>query len=197
MTVMPYGVEFASSVFQSRLFDLFFQLLYIVLILYIDNLIVYTKTIAEHLEALKTIFNLCRSANLHLRLEKCTFLTTELKTLGFIISHNLIKPDPLKIKALVDFPSPSNITQLRSFLSLLQYFKAVLPHLSHACHKLYESTSTLKKFEWKTELQSSFETAKDMLCKSLIRNSFDSSIPSVVYTDASLQLCGLRSTYSK
>jgi len=86
---------------------------------------------------------------------------------------------------LKNFPPPQNVTQLRFFLSLLQFFREMLPHLSHVCHLLYKCTSSCKSFSWTPELQNYFEIAKEMLHESLLRNTFDSNAKSIVFTDAS------------
>jgi hypothetical protein len=138
MGVLPFGVFWAASIFQETMCSLFLELLLICLKIYIDNLIVHSLSRREHLVHLREVFQICKDANLHLRLEKCTFMVTSIKTLGFIISHGVIQPDPLKIDMLTKAPPPADRTALHGFLALLQQFRSMLVHLSHACHKLYE-----------------------------------------------------------
>ena len=97
MTVMPFGVEFGSDIFQSRITDEFVEFLDLFLKIYIDNLIIHTNSRQEHLDALRQVLDTCRKANLHLRKSKCEFMTNELRTLGFLVSHHKIHPDPAKI----------------------------------------------------------------------------------------------------
>jgi RNase H-like domain found in reverse transcriptase/Reverse transcriptase (RNA-dependent DNA polymerase) len=183
--VLPFGAEFAAEAFQFSLHNLFSEVLNTCMILYIDNIIVYTNSVEAHLSALRRIFQLCRNANIRLNKEKCTILVSTLHTLGFVVTNGQIQPDLKKIQTLIDCPTPSNVTQLRGYLSLLQQFRDVLPHLSHVCHRLFKATSSALKFEWNTDLEKDFQNSKQMLCRELIRHEFDFEKKTVLYTDAS------------
>ena len=185
MGVLPFGVYWAASIFQATMCNLFLELLLICLKIYIDNLLIHSLTRREHLLHLREVFAVCREANLHLRFEKCTFMVTEIKTLGFIISHGVIKPDPIKIDMLLKATPPSDRTSLRGFLALLQQFRTMLVHLSHVCHKLYELTSTKVPFIWTEEHNRAFLAAKDMISKKIMNTSFDPNKKSMVLPDAS------------
>ena len=90
MGVLPFGVYWAASIFQATMCSLFLELLLICLKIYIDNLIIHSLTRREHLFHLREVFTICKEANLHLLMEKCTFMVTSLHTLGFIISQGEI-----------------------------------------------------------------------------------------------------------
>ena len=114
------------EIFQSGMIDEFVEFLNLVMLIYIDNFIIHIKTVKEHLEALDRILAVCRKVNLHLRLEKCNFMVTELRTLGFLVSHGKIRLDPNKIQMLKSAPVPENRKQLRGNLDLLQF--SHMPH---------------------------------------------------------------------
>ena len=96
-----------------------------------------------------------------------------IKTLGFIFSNGVIRPDPVKIDMLLKAPPPKDRTALRGFLALLQQFRSMLVHLSHTCHKLYELTSTKVPYTWTEEHNNAFLAVKDMLSKHILNNHFD------------------------
>ena len=148
MEVVPFGVVFASDIFQSRICDEFLEFLDLFLVIYMDNLIVHTTTMEEHLDALRKVLSVCRKANLHLRKSKCLFMVDKLRTLGFIVSHNKIEPDPTKIEMLKKAPVPKTQKELKSFLGLLQFYRHMLPHLAHSVHRLYALTSSKVDFKW-------------------------------------------------
>ena len=177
-------MKFASEVFQSRMCDEFCEFLDRVLLIYIDNFIIHTKTRQEHLEALQAILTKCRAVNLHLRLEKCVLLQEEVRTLGFVIKHGEIRPDPVKIQMLQNAPVASNRKELRGFLGLLHFFRDMLPHLAFTCHKLYASTSDKVDFQWTEELNEAYLSAKSMLEKDIMSSTFDGFDDIFVYTDA-------------
>ena len=114
MSVLPFGVYWAGQIFQSGMTDIFLDLLLICLKIYIDNLYIHSMTKREHLslEYLCQVFSICKRVNIHLRREKCTFMVPEIKALGFIVSHNSLKPDPKKIEMLVKAKPPSDRTSL-------------------------------------------------------------------------------------
>ena len=137
----------------------------------------------EHLTRLKKTLTICRESNLHIRREKCSFLQTKIQTLGFVVSHNLIEPDPTKIDMLLKASMPHDQTSLRAFLSLLQYFTKMLVHLdlSHTCHSLYQLTSPNTKFVWTEVHNNAFLAAKDMISKKILNTRFDPSKKSEVH----------------
>ena len=165
--------------------DEFCESLDSVLLIYIDNFIIHTKTRAEHLEALDAILSKCRKANLHLRLEKCVFMSQELRTLGYVISNGLIKPDPIKIQMLQNSPTPTTQKELRGFLGLLQCYRDMLPHLAFTAHKLYAPTSSKREFKWTDELEEAYRAAKSMIEKDIMVTTLDGYDDIIVYTDAS------------
>jgi RNase H-like domain found in reverse transcriptase/Reverse transcriptase (RNA-dependent DNA polymerase) len=184
-TVLPFGAEFASEKFQNAINEAFREFLGIFLLIYIDNLIVYTKTVDSHMNALRDIFSICRMYNLKLQKAKCTFLTSSLHTLGFVVSRGRVTLDPKKIEMLRNTPTPTNVSKLRAYLSLLQQFRDVLPHISHVCHPLYAATSTSRSFDWDEKCEKAFQTSKEMLLRELARYEFDNEKQTIVYTDAS------------
>ena len=116
--------------------DLFIELLNKCLHFYIYNIGIHSLTKREHLNHLRETLSICKDANLHVRKDKCTFMVTTIHTLGFLVSDNLTQPDPIKIDMLFKAATPNDKTSLRAFLSLLQYFRKMLVHLSHVCHSL-------------------------------------------------------------
>jgi hypothetical protein len=192
LKVLPFGVFWASSIFQASMVDLFIDLLLRCLQIYIDNLGVHSMTRREHLIHLRETLQICKDANLHIRREKCTFMVTKINTLGFVISHNTLEPDSNKIDMLLKAKTPHNRTLLQAFLSRLQNFRKMLVHLSHICHILYHLTSPKVKFEWTEVHDNAFQAAKDMLSKRILNTRFDPAKKSKVYFDVSLfAVCGV------
>ena len=97
MTVMPYGMICASDCFQHAITQEFWEFLDIFLSIYIDNMLVYTNSYEEQLEALEKILVKCRSVGLSPRREKCYFMQTAIRTMGFVVSHKTVKSDTVKI----------------------------------------------------------------------------------------------------
>ena len=112
-----------------------------------------------------------RKANLHLRSSKCLFMVTKLKTLGFVVAHRKIEPDPAKIEMLKKAPVPKDRTQLKRFLGLLQFYRRMLSLLSHSLHRLYALTSSKVDLKWDTTIKKAYNIAKSMLEMDIMSNS--------------------------
>lgn len=90
---------------------------------YLDDLVLISESFNGHLELLKDVFLRLRSAGLKLNVEKCKFCQTELKYLGHVINSDGINTDPEKVRAVVDFPRPTGVKSLRSFLGLTSFYR--------------------------------------------------------------------------
>ena len=112
----------------------FFEFLETWLLIYVDNMLVHTLTRRAHLEALRTLFERCKCIHIHIRKEKCSFLQQSIKTMGFVVEHNVIKPDPVKIDMLTKARAPASVQELQSFLGLVQFYRNMLPHLAHVAY---------------------------------------------------------------
>src|SRR5699024_4044624 len=90
---------------------------------YLDDIIVYASSLEEHNFKLKNVFDRLRTNNLKLQPSKCQFLHKEISYLGHIITANGVKPNPEKIRAIVDYPTPTNTKAIKQFLGLLGYYR--------------------------------------------------------------------------
>mmetsp|Transcript_14287 Transcript_14287/g.27015 ORF Transcript_14287/g.27015 Transcript_14287/m.27015 type:complete len:458 (-) Transcript_14287:1488-2861(-) len=182
---MPFGVKWGSSRFQYGMECGFQEYLDKFLLLYIDNMNVHTDDFRSHLEALKLTFARCRELNLKLRREKCYFGQTSLRTMGFIVEHNKLRPDPKKVEMITSAPIPTDHTALRSFLGLVQFYRSMLCHLSHAAYPLYRLTSSKVDFVWTEEHTKAFEACKDMIAKDILKHTLMGDEDIEVFVDAS------------
>src|SRR6266540_5672267 len=97
--------------------------LYDFVIVYLDDIIIFSQTIEEHLQHMRKVLEALRQAGLKLKLEKYEFTKKQLKYLGFIVGKFGIKPDPEKVRAIMDQPALSNQMQIRSFLRIIGFFR--------------------------------------------------------------------------
>jgi Reverse transcriptase (RNA-dependent DNA polymerase) len=128
--VMPFGLCNAPATFQ-RLMDRVYQdIAWKFVVVYLDDTIVYSKSFDEHLEHLRETFIRIRQAGLRLNLEKCNFWMQSLPFLGHIVTSIGIAPDPQKIEAVQKIQPPKTVTQLRSFLGLVGYYRQFIRDFS-------------------------------------------------------------------
>ena len=129
---------------------------------YLDDVIVYSKTIKDHLNHLRSVFDLLRKAGLKIKPFKCIFLQTEVEYLGHIFSKEGIKPDPKKQKAVKEYPAPKNVDQTRSFLGLAGYYRKFIKNFAAKAQPLTVLTKTDTEWIWGREQEEAFQLLKKL-----------------------------------
>ena len=123
LNVMPFGLTNAPATFQRCMDVVLSGLKYNSLLVYLDDILVYSSTFEEHLNRLEANFIRLQQVNLKLNHVKCTFILPKITYLGFVTDQNGQRPDPDKLLAIKDFPKPTNITGIRFFVSLCSYYR--------------------------------------------------------------------------
>ncbi len=138
-----------------------------------------------HLESrVRKILNKCRELNIVLSKKKFD-ISSSITFAGHIISHNGIRPDPAKVEAIKEFPEPTNLTEVRSFLGLANQLGYFIPDLTHVCRPIHELTKKDTAFLWSPAQDHAFQNAKEILTGDLLVHPFDSTLDTELYTDAS------------
>ncbi len=152
---------------------------------YIDDTNVHSKTFGQHLEDLEEVFKRLRDAKLKLRLEKCYLCFREIKFLGYIIGKDGMKVDQEKIEKVKNFPIPTNVTELRSFVGLAPYYRRFIEGFSKIAKPLTDLFQKEKDYEWKMKQEESFEKLKEKLTTTPVLIFPDFEKEFILYTDAS------------
>jgi hypothetical protein len=173
-TVMPFGLKNATSTFTRTMSTVFKELGDKFLKIFVDDLNVHSENWAEHLQHLDAVFLKLREVNLKLNLGKCCFAARSITFLGHVASHEGTKPDPSKINAVVHFPVPKTVTDVRSFLGLTRYYRNYVRGYSRLVVPLFELTRKDVVFVWDLGCQCAFEALKGALIAApvLIRLDF-------------------------
>ena len=159
-------------------------------IAYIDDIIVYSKSEAEHIQHLADIFDRLDKAGLKLKLSKCSFFQSQVKYLGHIISSEGISPDPEKVKVMRRLQAPKTVREVRSIVGMASYYRRFIPHFSEIAKPLTELTKKNSRFVWSEDRQQAFKTLKECLSTAPVLAHPDFSKPFKLYTDASLYAVG-------
>ena len=139
------------------------RLAYVTLLIYLDDIIVYSKTFEAHLENLKEVLERLKGANLKLHPTKCKLFAKQAPFLGHRFSEEGISTDPEKVKSIRDWPQPRNVKELRSFLGLASYYRKFCESFATICKPLHKLTEKNQPFDWTPECQSAFDTIKKVL----------------------------------
>ncbi|GJP63821.1 hypothetical protein CLOP_g20863, partial [Closterium sp. NIES-67] len=129
-------------------------------LVYLDDILVYSKTEAEHTQHLKWVLGKLREHKFFAQLWKCHFYKRELEYLGHIVGKNGLRVDPKKVSAVQEWPVPLDVGQVRSFLGLANYFRRFLENYSTIVVPLMALTQKAWAWEWTSECQQAFEKVK-------------------------------------
>ena len=161
--VMPFGLTNAPAAFmdlKNRVFRLYVDQFVVV---FIDDILVYSKDAQEYEQNLRIVLETLREKKLYAKLNKCDFWLKEVSFLGHIVSVEGIRVYPTKIEAVVNWKPPRNITEVRSFLGLVGYYRRFVRGFSVIASPLTKLLRKGIKFEWTDKCQNSFEQLKGML----------------------------------
>ena len=183
--VLPFGLKAAPSQFQAFMDGIFKELINSSIIVFIDDLLIYTETFEQHMEVLKFVFSRLRYANLKLKLRKCIFGSREANFLGHIVSKGGIFTDPDKIQAMLKIARPSNIKELQHFIGVINFYRRFLPRLSETQSSLYTLLKKDQAFNWTEDQEHAFQQTKDLLASNNFLGHPDWNKPFVLSTDAS------------
>jgi hypothetical protein len=183
--VMAFGLTNAPATFQRYMDAVLAGLKWNILLVYIDDVLVYSPTFESHLQDLETVFDRLIDANLQLKPSKCHLFQRELVYLGHLVSSEGIKPDPKKVKAIVNMPVPIDVTTVRSFLGMCGFYRSYVYNFARICQPLYDLTKDGVKFNWSEFEQESFETIKRLLSRAPILKHPNFNFPFIIETDAS------------
>lgn len=187
---MPFGLKNAPSTFQRVMDNVLREHIGKLCFVYMDDIIVYSTSLEEHICSLKKIFETLDKYNLKLQLDKCEFLSKEVAYLGHIVTPEGIKPNPDKIKAIIDWPLPRNDKELRGFLGTLSYYRRFIKDLARIIKPLTSPLCKGQKLEHTPEFIETFAKCKALLTSSHVLQYPDFSQPFILTTDASNSAIG-------
>ena len=134
--VMPFGLTNAPATFQTLMNDILRDKLDKHVLVYLDDILIYSKTKVEHLVHLREVCQILRENKLFCKLKKCEFLKNSVEYLGHVLSDKGIQVDPRKIIAIESWPAPTNVSELRSFLGLASYYRRFVEGFAHVASPL-------------------------------------------------------------
>ncbi|KAJ9519236.1 hypothetical protein QJQ45_017895, partial [Haematococcus lacustris] len=189
-TVLPFGLCNAPATFQQLMNDVFKPHLDDFVLVYLDDILVFSKSAADHERHLHLTLSLLRQHQLCANLTKCAFWLDTVDFLGHVVSAAGIQPDPTKVKAVLDWPAPQDKHQLRSFLGTANYYRRLLHHHAHRVLPLTDLLRDEQPWRWGEAEQRAFADIKAAMASSPVVRPPDFSLPFTVKTDASLFAIG-------
>ncbi len=182
---MPFGLTNAPATFQTLMNDIFRPFLDTFVMVYLDDILIYSTTLEEHESHVRQALQVLRKHRLYCKMSKCEFFKKEVGFLGHVLTGDGVKADPRKIQSVVDWPPPTNVKQVRSFLGLANYYRRYVHGFANMATPLTYLTKENVAFLWTHEQARSFEALKMALTTSPVLKNPEFGEPFRITCDAS------------
>ncbi|KAI3351453.1 hypothetical protein L3Q82_020306, partial [Scortum barcoo] len=183
--VMPFGLTNAPAVFQAMINDVLRDMLNRFIFVYLDDILIFSRSLPEHTQHVRQVLQRLLENQLFVKAEKCEFHVSKVSFLGFIIAPGQLHPDPSKIKAVENWPTPSTRKKLQQFLGFANFYRRFIRNYSKVAAPLTCLTSTTKPFLWTPEAERAFTLLKSLFTSAPILSHPDPSLQFIVEVDAS------------
>lgn len=184
--VMPFGLKSAPTTFQRMMSqEVLTGYLHKFCMVYLDDIVIYSKTYLEHLEHLRLVLERLQNHTLTCNPEKCRFAVNSLEYLGHVVGAQGNSAQPKHLLNVQESAAPKTKRQLQSFLGTCNWLREYIPHFAEIAAPLTDLLSTKKKFTWGTTQENAFHSLKDALATPHTLSRPDPSLPFILQTDAS------------
>ncbi|XP_043911581.1 uncharacterized protein K02A2.6-like [Protopterus annectens] len=180
---LPFGVSSSPAIFQRLMEGLVAGIPKVAVCL--DDILLTGRNIREHLETLNEVLSRLREAGLRVKQSKCAFMAKEAEFLGYKVDASGLHPLPNKVEAIQQAPAPTNVTELKAYLGLLNYYNRFLPNLSTLLAPLHKLLRKEAQWSWQEEQDRAFEQSKELMQSSEVLVHYDSHKDLILSCDAS------------
>ena len=182
---MPFRLTNSGASFQRLMGDILRGLEYRFALIYIDDIIIFSKSVEEHLSHLEEVFRRLREVNVKLNPKKCNFVKQKVEYLGHVVTPDVISPNPDKVRVVQEFPTPSNLKELRNFLGVANYYRRFVEGFSHIAAPLNALTRKGVSFKWSEQCAVAFDKLKRALVSAPVLAYPNFCEPFLLFVDAS------------
>lgn len=183
--VLPFGLTNAPATFMTLMNEIFKDCLDLFVVIYLDDILVYSHTEEQHLKDLEQVLARLQEHKLYAKLSKCEFFKNEVDFLGHVVGQDGIKVDPAKVQTIRDWPDLRSVKDVQSFLGLVNYYRRFVPSYALVALPLSEMIKKDVQFTWGPSQQAAFAFLKQALVSAPVLAIFDPKKPVTVHTDAS------------
>lgn len=182
---MPFGLCNAPATFQHLVNDIFREFLDYFVIIYLDDILIFSASLELHRIHVKKVLSTLRKHGLYVKADKCDFEKTSIQFLGLIISTEGIAMDPKKVEAILDWPAPSDKKGVQRFVGFSNFYRRFVKDFSTTIAPITQLTHQKVRFQWSPEAQTAFDKLKNLFTSAPILRHPDPTLPYVLEVDAS------------
>jgi hypothetical protein len=182
---MSFGLTNAATYFMNLTNKVFMEELDKFVVVFIDDILVYSKSVEEHEQHLRVVLGKLRAHKLYAKFNKCEFWLEKISFLGHILTAEGVAVDPGKVETTSNWQQPTNVSEIRSFLGLAGYYQRFIEGFSKIARPMTELLKKEKKFNWIESCEKSFQELKRRLTTTPVLTLPDIQRDFVVYCDAS------------
>ncbi|HJS83264.1 MAG TPA: reverse transcriptase domain-containing protein, partial [Nitrososphaera sp.] len=183
--VLPFGLTNAPATFMHLMQKTFHPYLDKFVIIYLDDILVYSRSVEDHEQHLRTVLQVLREHRLFGKFSKCSFFQSEIEFLGHVVSSNGVYMEKKKMQDIQEWPSPKSVQEVRSFLGLAGFYRKFIKNFSKISSSLTELLKKDARFSWTEQHQRTFDELKLAVSTAPVLIIPDPKLPFVVGTDAS------------
>ena len=185
-TVMFFGLCNSPATFQSMMNHIFRDLIdQGVVVVYMDDILIFTRDLEQHRKITEQVLQILQEHDLYLKPEKCEFEVTSIEYLGLVIGHNSVQMDKVKVKGVLEWPTPTKVKEVQAFLGFANFYRRFIKDFSKKARPLTQLTRKDIDWEWGNEAQTAFDEIKNAFISAPILVMPDPSKPMRIETDAS------------
>ena len=183
--VMPFGLTNAPASFQHLMNHIFGDMIGVCVIVYLDDILVYSLRLSEHIEHVREVLKRLRNNHLYAKLEKCEFHTRRVEFLGYVVSNEGIEMDKAKVEAVIGWPEPTTVREVQSFLGFANFYRRFIKNFSAIQRPLSALTRKGIEFVFGPKEQAAFTKVKNAISSAPVLRHFDPTLRIIIETDAS------------
>ena len=183
--VLPFGLTNGPASFQHYMNDTLFEYLNDFCQVYLDDILIYSKTEKEHKQQVRKVLLKLREAGLQVDIEKCEFHVQETTFLGLIVSTEGLRMDPSKVEAIVNWEPPTRLKEVQAFVGFCNFYRRFIKDFSKTVRPLVSLNQKDCPFQWSEACQAAFERLKSTVTSAPVLRHYDRSRPAVLETDSS------------
>lgn len=182
---LPFGLHTAPATWQRLIDRVLGADLEPYVFVYLDDIVIVTQTFEKHIDILSEVFSRLISAGLTLGKEKCNFCRPELRYLGYVVDVNGLHVDPEKVNAILQIPTPTKVSEVRSIIGTASWYRRFIPNFSSMIQPLTELLRKNVPFKWTSRQEEALKSIKEHLISAPVLSCPNFELPFVIQTDAS------------